>query len=88
MSETKQAPILMIPGPIEFHEDVLKVMGQPTPSHVAPTFIEEFGSALEGVRKVFLSKDAQPFIIAGSGTMGWDLIATNLCEPGTSMELV
>lgn len=36
------------------------------------------------LRKVFQSTDpaAQPFIISGSGTLGWDQVAANLVEPG------
>ena len=33
----------MIPGPTEFDEDVLRAIGEPTPSHVAPDFITTFG---------------------------------------------
>ena len=29
-------------------------------------------------REVFLTKDAQPFILSGSGAMGWDIVATNM----------
>lgn len=28
------------------------------------------------------NKNSQPFVIAGSGTLGWDQVATNLTEPG------
>ena len=36
------------------------------------------------LRKLFQTEQAgsQPFIIAGSGTLGWDLAAANLLEPG------
>lgn len=33
-------------------------------------------------REVLFTKDAQPFLIAGSGTLGWDQVAANLVEPG------
>ena len=32
-------------------------------------------------REVLYTKDAQPFLIAGSGTLGWDQVAANLVEP-------
>lgn len=35
----KARKLLMIPGPIEFEPEVMKVMGQQTTSHVAPDFI-------------------------------------------------
>lgn len=31
---------------------------------------------------MFLCGDGQPFIVAGSGTLGWDMVASNLVEPG------
>lgn len=36
------------------------------------------------LRKLFQTTDSssQPFVISGSGTLGWDLVAANLVEPG------
>jgi alanine-glyoxylate transaminase / serine-glyoxylate transaminase / serine-pyruvate transaminase len=36
------------------------------------------------LRKLFQTTDpaSQPFVLSGSGTLGWDLIAANLAEPG------
>jgi alanine-glyoxylate transaminase/serine-glyoxylate transaminase/serine-pyruvate transaminase len=45
-------------------------------------FIKEMGSALKNLRAVHMSQSGQPFILSGSGTLGWDLIASNLCERG------
>ena len=78
----KNRKLLMIPGPIEFSPDVLRAMGMPTTSHVAANFIEVFGQALENLRRVFLAPGAQPFVVAGSGTLAMDLAAANLIEPG------
>ncbi|KAI9296709.1 PLP-dependent transferase [Neoconidiobolus thromboides FSU 785] len=77
---SQQHKLCMIPGPIEFHEDVLSAMSVKSTSHVAPDFIEIFGDSLEKLRKVFLSSDAQPFILSGSGVLGWDTVASNLLE--------
>jgi alanine-glyoxylate transaminase/serine-glyoxylate transaminase/serine-pyruvate transaminase len=74
--------ILMIPGPIEFTDEVLGEMGKATLSHVDQRFIEEFGQALEKMRKVWLAPGAQPFIVAGSGTLAMELAIANLVEPG------
>ena len=71
----------MIPGPIEFTPDVLRAMGMPTTSHVAPNFIEIFGQALEDLRNVFLAPSGQPFVVPGSGTLAMDMAAANLVEP-------
>ncbi|CAO3687507.1 unnamed protein product [Umbelopsis ramanniana] len=71
--------LCMIPGPIEFHEDVLNAMSTPATSHVDPLFVPIFGESIELLRKVVLTKDAQPFVVAGSGTLGWDMMV-NLIE--------
>jgi alanine-glyoxylate transaminase/serine-glyoxylate transaminase/serine-pyruvate transaminase len=78
----KDRKLLMIPGPIEFTPEVLRAMGMPTTSHVAPNFIEVFDQALKQMRQVFLCPNGQPFIIAGSGTLAMDMAASNLVEPG------
>lgn len=68
-------------GPIEFHEDVLSAMSTPATSHVDPNFVPIFGESIEMVRKVVLSEKAQPFIVSGSCTLGWDMMV-NLLEQG------
>jgi alanine-glyoxylate transaminase/serine-glyoxylate transaminase/serine-pyruvate transaminase len=84
----KDRKLLMIPGPIEFSPAVLRAMGMPTTSHVAPNFIEVFGQALERLRHVFLCPTGQPFVIAGSGTLAMDMAAANLVEPGDQVLVV
>jgi len=78
----KDRKLLMIPGPIEFEPAVLQAMGAPTNSHVAPEFIECFGTALERMREVWLCPSGQPFILAGSGTLAMDTAGANLIENG------
>ena len=53
-------------------------------SHVGLPFCNTFGEALLMLRKVFQTTDpdTQPFVVAGSGTLGWDMVAANLVEPG------
>ncbi|OAX76910.1 hypothetical protein ACJ72_08797, partial [Emergomyces africanus] len=43
-----------------------------------------FGESLTLLRRLFqtTSPASQPFILAGSGTLGWDLVASNLIERG------
>lgn len=72
----------MIPGPIEFHPDVITAMGQPTFSHVAPDFIASYGRALEMMKQVWQAPNGMPFAIAGSGTLAMDMAACNLIEAG------
>lgn len=83
---SKQAPhnLTMIPGPIEFDDSVLAAMSHPSVAHTAQPFVDTFSQALKSLRVLFHSTDAgaQPFIIAGSGTLGWDIAASNLIEAG------
>ncbi|KAI9249538.1 pyridoxal phosphate-dependent transferase [Sporodiniella umbellata] len=73
--------LCMIPGPIEFHEDVLAAMSTPATSHVDPKFVPVYGETLKMVRKVALSEKGQPFVVSGSCTLGWDMMV-NLIEGG------
>ena len=82
MPPTSERELLMIPGPIQFDPAVLRAMARPTLSHVSPEFVEIFGAALGDTRKVFMSADGQPFVIAGSGTFALELAIANLIEPG------
>ena len=82
-------PRLMIPGPIEFTDEVMAEMSRPTPSHVDPAFVAVFGQALADLRSVFLAgSDYQPFILAGSGTLAMDSAVANLVEPGDRVLVV
>ena len=78
----KNRSLLMIPGPIEFDPAVLAALGAPTTSHLAPSFIEAFGQALARMREVFLCREGQPFVLAGTGTLAMDCAGANLVEPG------
>ena len=80
MSSTR--PILMIPGPTEYSPTVLAKLGEPAPGHTSTQFIKEFAACLGHLRAVHRTAAAQPFVLSGSGTLGWDLIAANLCERG------
>lgn len=85
MSTFHQNPhkLLVIPGPIEFSDPVLAANATPGTSHVSPAFIPVFGDCLRKLRKVLYASDsAQPFLIAGSGTLGWDAAAANVVEAG------
>lgn len=76
-------PLLMIPGPIEVSDRVKEAAAGAPPGHLAPDFIESFGAALERMRRVWLAgDDAQPFIVAGSGTIAMEMAVVNLLEPG------
>jgi alanine-glyoxylate transaminase / serine-glyoxylate transaminase / serine-pyruvate transaminase len=78
-----ERPLLMIPGPVEVSPAVLAAFSAPPPSHLSPRLLEAFGSALEGMRRVWLAgPDAQPFVVAGGGTVAMEMAAANLVAPG------
>jgi alanine-glyoxylate transaminase / serine-glyoxylate transaminase / serine-pyruvate transaminase len=83
-TQVRTSPILLAPGPTEVDPVVLKAMSTWAESHFAQPFCNTFGDVLSMTRKLFQSTDpqAQPFIIGGSGTLGWDFVATNFIEPG------
>jgi alanine-glyoxylate transaminase/serine-glyoxylate transaminase/serine-pyruvate transaminase len=74
--------LLMIPGPVEFDPEVMRALGVPTLSHLDPDFIAAFGRALKRLREVCQAPSAQPFVVAGSGTLAMELAVANLVEPG------
>ncbi|TLS25559.1 hypothetical protein PpBr36_07119 [Pyricularia pennisetigena] len=84
MSSQPEHPTLLIPGPIEFDDAVLQSMSHYSESHVGPAFVNVFGETLTLLRKLFQTTDSgsQPFVISGSGTLGWDLVSANLVEAG------
>ncbi|KAG5298338.1 alanine-glyoxylate aminotransferase [Histoplasma ohiense] len=82
MSTQEHHSTLLIPGPIEFDDVVLHSMSHYAESHVGPAFVKTFGECLTLLRSLFqtTSPASQPFLIAGSGTLGWDLVSANLIE--------
>lgn len=84
MSQSNQAahPLTMIPGPIEFDDQVLAAMSHPAVPHTSPVFVKIFQETLQLLRKLFFSTspDSQAFVLAGSGTVGWDVVGANLIE--------
>ncbi|MCJ1443746.1 MAG: hypothetical protein MMC23_004246 [Stictis urceolatum] len=84
MSAQAEHPTLLIPGPIEFDDAVLQSMSHYSESHVGAAFVSTFGETLSMLRKLLqtTSPSSQPFIVSGSGTLGWDMVAANLAERG------
>ncbi|KAJ2616687.1 hypothetical protein H4S08_000689 [Coemansia sp. RSA 1365] len=78
----RSRPLCMIPGPVEMSDGVLEANSTPATAHTDPVFSEAFGQVIEKMRTVVGTKDGQPFVIAGSGTLGWDQTAANLVEEG------
>jgi hypothetical protein len=67
----------IVPGTLNFRAPSLSQNAHPSMSHVSPAFAPVFGDCLRYLRKLLYTEKGQPFIIAGSGTLGWDLVAAN-----------
>ncbi|KAI9483186.1 MAG: pyridoxal phosphate-dependent transferase [Benjaminiella poitrasii] len=78
---TGERKLCMVPGPVEFDEKVLAAMATPSVSHMSPEFASVFGETIDIVRKLILAEKAQPFIVPGSSSLGWDMMV-NLVEEG------
>ncbi|RHY08464.1 hypothetical protein DYB36_003774 [Aphanomyces astaci] len=77
MTVTEKKTLCMNPGPIAFEKDVLDAFAHEGISHVDPYFID-----------VFLAQDGQPLVVTGSGTLGWDMVASNLLEAGDDVLVI
>ncbi|WFC98216.1 hypothetical protein MYAM1_000941 [Malassezia yamatoensis] len=74
---------LMVPGFVEFEDDVLYANANPAIAPVSPEFVAAFNSVLKNLRSIVYASDStQPIVVAGSGNMGWDMATLNVLEPG------
>lgn len=81
--------LLMIPGPIEVSDAVKAASGGQPPSHLAPDLMDDFAAALKAMRTVWCAgPSAQPFAIAGSGTIAMEMAVTNLVDPDDTAVIV
>lgn len=81
ITEQKPHSLLMIPGPIEFSDSVLKSMSNPPLAHTGPVFVDLFANVLRKTRLLFgndRKNGGQPLVVTGSGTLGWDFVGANL----------
>ena len=78
---TSQNPIF-IPGPTNIPEALRKAVDMPTIDHRSPVFGRMLHPALEGVKQVLKTRDAQVFLFPSTGTGGWETAITNTLSPG------
>lgn len=74
--------LLMIVGPTEYEQTVLHKLGEESLPQAAPLFIAEMGQALDDLCTVRHAPKGSPVIVAGSGSLGWDVIAASLLQAG------
>lgn len=77
--------MLLIPGPVSCTDSVIDALGQDSLTHTGSRFAETFKRVLLNLRKIFNSSKESgslPLVFAGSGTLGFDLVGSNLCPTG------
>ena len=77
-----QAPLLMIPGPTNMDDRVLKALSLPPLGHTSPEFYEEFKELLTLTAKAYFAKRENVIVYSGSGTLGMEGVLASLLEPG------
>ncbi len=78
----------MIPGPIEYENNVLSALAQPTISHTSKEFLSIFKQTLEKVMTVFGLKEGLPFILSGSGTLAMEIGTVNFIKRDSKVLVV
>lgn len=78
---SNQNPIF-IPGPTNIPEVLRKAVDMPTIDHRSPVFGKILHPALEGVKKVLKSTQAEVFVFPSTGTGGWETAITNTLSAG------
>ncbi|MDE3020767.1 MAG: aminotransferase class V-fold PLP-dependent enzyme [Pseudomonadota bacterium] len=73
---------LFVPGPTNIPDSVLRAMHVSMEDHRSPIFPELAKPLFVDLRKVFKTKDGQPFIFPASGTGGWESALENTLSPG------
>lgn len=81
--------LTMIPGPTPVHRSVLEALARPTVSHQDPAFVERMSRALDKLRRIVMAgESAQPFVVAGAGTLAMEMALVNLVAPGERLLVV
>ena len=73
---------LFVPGPTNTPDRILRAMHVAMEDHRSSSFPELPLGLFAELRKIFKTKDGQPFIFPASGTGGWEAALTNTLSPG------
>ncbi|MCR9125782.1 MAG: aminotransferase class V-fold PLP-dependent enzyme [Rhodobacteraceae bacterium] len=79
-----QNPVF-IPGPTNIPEAVRKACDMPTIDHRSSLFADMLFPALDGVRRVLKSTQAEVFVFPSTGTGGWETAISNTLSPGDTV---
>ena len=73
---------LFVPGPTNTPDRILRAMHVAMEDHRSSSFPELPLGLFAELRKIFKTKDGQPFIFPASGTGGWEAALCNTLSPG------
>ena len=73
---------LFVPGPTNMPDRVRQAMDISNEDHRAPGLDKFWHPLVDDLKKVFETKNGQPFIFPGTGTSGWEAALTNLLNKG------
>jgi alanine-glyoxylate transaminase/serine-glyoxylate transaminase/serine-pyruvate transaminase len=73
---------LFVPGPTNVPDRVLRAMAVPMEDHRSSAFPALALECLNGLKAVFKTSQATPFIFPSSGTGCWEAAVTNCLNPG------
>jgi alanine-glyoxylate transaminase/serine-glyoxylate transaminase/serine-pyruvate transaminase len=76
---------LFVPGPSNVPDRVLSAMHVPMEDHRSPIFPELARACLNGLKPVFKTTAAAPFIFPSSGTGCWEAALTNCLDAGAKV---
>jgi aspartate aminotransferase-like enzyme len=70
--------LLLIPGPSPVVPRILRSLAEPTVSHVSPEMASDLSAALGNLKRIVFGENAEPFIIAGAGTLAMEIALLNV----------
>jgi len=70
--------LLLIPGPSPVVPRILRSLAEPTVSHVSQEMALDLSTALQNLKKIVFGENAEPFIIAGAGTLAMEIALLNV----------
>ena len=73
---------LFVPGPTNVPDRVLRAMAVPMEDHRSSAFPALALECLNGLKPIFKTSQASPFIFPSSGTGCWEAAVTNCLNPG------
>ena len=88
MSSVMRQPLLMIPGPTDAPEEVLRRCGLPVFPHYEGDFAVFYDQLVHKMADVFGLTDGQVHLPIGSGTTAINMMLASLCTPDDSILII